>query len=221
MESGVVTEESLDRILLKFFLAAPLPEGYDHLSELCSVVTEMINPCYVKADCIVKLVDRIAYYSTPDMSYMERLGDIWRRILNDHLASGSDIRSSVAVAPADDFIHDLSGKICPAQEEIDISIDILHLLESIAVRDPAGDIRSDHLRSLAQSLCKPEARESIVSHFFVARDLDQVFDLVCCESERLIIYFISNNIFEIYHISYLPFLFILRILSENCSHRRS
>ena len=78
MEFCIVSEKSLDRIFLELFLASPFPESYDHLAELCAVVTEMIDPDDIESHSVIELVDRVAYDSAPDMAYMERFCDIRR-----------------------------------------------------------------------------------------------------------------------------------------------
>ena len=78
VELSIVSKKRLDWLLLKLLLASPLSVGNNHLTELSSVISEVVNTYNLVTHLSVKVADSITDNSTSDMTDMERLRNVRR-----------------------------------------------------------------------------------------------------------------------------------------------
>jgi len=96
VEFYVYLEQSVDASFLYiFFIAPPLIRGYE-LSELRSPVSEVIDTYGFVAEFIERTIEARAYRSIEKMSDVERLCDVYRRIVDTYRFS---VRFCLGVFP--------------------------------------------------------------------------------------------------------------------------
>ena len=149
MEFGVIGEQCFDRFFDNVFLVAPSSVSADHLSELGSVVSEMIDPDRIIAEEIIDLVNGVSDYRAPDMADVERLSDIGGGIFDNYLFARSHIAAAEIISFSYDFAHRIFNINIPGKEHIHISVHRLHFIENRLASDFFRDVLGDHRRRLA------------------------------------------------------------------------
>ena len=199
VELCIVTEERLDRLFSELFFTAPFSVGDDHLTELSSVISEVVDTECVVSGRVVKLVDSVTYDCTSDVTDVERLCDIRGRILHYYLAALSDIGSSVGLASFVYIVDEFFGEECPVDKEINIGVYVFDFCEGFSIADALGDVRRDQRRGLAKYLRKPEARKSVIPLGLIRRDLYPSLDLIFAEPQALVVDRFCYQFFIICH----------------------
>ena len=98
VELCVIGKKRLYRLSLYVLRVAPVPVGADHLSELSSVISQMVDSEHVVAHGVKNFIQGISYYGASDVAYVERLCDVRRRKLHYDLLSLAFVTLSEVVA---------------------------------------------------------------------------------------------------------------------------
>ena len=213
VELGIIAEQRCDLVGLYILLISPLAVSYDHLAELCAVVARVVPAAYIVSQCLIDQIDGIADDRAPDVTDVERLGDIGRGVLHDNQLAFTYIRLAEIVR-VQRLFQCGCGIFLLGKEHVDIGLDRLNLLKKAVSADGFRYICRDQVRRFAKDLGKFKTGKRIVSHGLVLGDLHEPFNFFCRQVADMLRDDIRDFLFIIDHSSNS---FSVMICSTPCS----
>ena len=126
MELDIDPRKLRDRIVFHCSFIAPEPVGCNELTELCSVISKVIEPDNVISELCIDVCDGVAEDCSESMTYVERLGDIGRRILNDDIPAASYVVRTVVISCSRDLSDDFLCEDFSVHIEVNVRTDVLN-----------------------------------------------------------------------------------------------
>ncbi len=111
------------------------------------------------------------------MSDVERLCNVRRRVFHDYRLSLSDVGLAVFSVLFQNIADNVFDKFLFGDKHVHICVYLLNLFEYLGICDSLRYTLCDKRRSLAECLSQLKARERIISHLGVLRNLYHLLNL--------------------------------------------
>ena len=182
MEFYINAHQFLNAFFFNGFFAAPFFVSNDKFTELCAPVAQMVNAYAFVAQLAVNLVQCVADNGRTQMTYMERLCDVGRGVVDNDGLTCAHVAFAVVFFFCQDSFQYLFGIEMLVHKEVDICANDFDISNEIGFFQFFTDFLCDEGRRFPQYLCQFKARVRKVPHVCIGRHFDGCRDFFRCHA---------------------------------------